>query len=209
MCFSVNGHKSVPASLYKQTIRGHSMFHFWPRYSTFRAHNYNDVIMSAMASQIISLTIVYPIVYSGADQRKHQSSASLAFVRGIHRWPVNSPHKRPVTRKMFPFNAVIMSATYFGSLAVYILQLASPSSHSFDINILYLHSIWRCCYTSIYRHISSWEYSKISVKLVLIRIFECMKSAVRIYRKWINMMQRGYIPTIYLALNTVLLCGLT
>ena len=39
---------------------------------------------------------------------KHQSSASLAFVRGIHRWPVNSPHKGPVTRKMFPFDDVIM-----------------------------------------------------------------------------------------------------
>ena len=57
-----------------------------------------------MASQITSLTIVY----SDADQRKHQSSASLAFVRGIHRGPVNSPHKWPVTRKMFPFNDVII-----------------------------------------------------------------------------------------------------
>ena len=64
--------------------------------------------MGAMASQITSLTIVYSIVYSGADQSKHQSSASLAFVRGIHRGPVNSPHKRPVTRKMFPFDDVIM-----------------------------------------------------------------------------------------------------
>ena len=41
--------------------------------------------------------------------RKHQSSASLAFVRGIHRGPVNSPHKWPVTRKMFPFDDVIMN----------------------------------------------------------------------------------------------------
>ena len=64
--------------------------------------------MSVMASQIISLTIVYWIVYSGADQRKHQSSASLAFVRGIHRWPVNPPHKGPVTRSMFPFDDVVM-----------------------------------------------------------------------------------------------------
>ena len=46
--------------------------------------------------------------YSGADQRKHQSSASLAFVLGIHRGPVNSPHKWPVTRKMFPFDDVII-----------------------------------------------------------------------------------------------------
>ena len=64
--------------------------------------------MGTMASQITSLTIVYSTVYSGADQRKHQSSASLAFVRGIHRRPVNSPHKGPVTRKMFPFDDVIM-----------------------------------------------------------------------------------------------------
>ena len=64
--------------------------------------------MGAIASQITSLTIVYSIVYSDADQRKHQSSASLALVRGIHRGPVNSPHKWPVTRKMFPFDDVIM-----------------------------------------------------------------------------------------------------
>ena len=50
----------------------------------------------------------YSTVYSGADQRKHQSSVSLAFVLGIHRWPVNSPHKSPVTRKRFPFGDVIM-----------------------------------------------------------------------------------------------------
>ena len=69
---------------------------------------YRDVIMSTMASAITSLTIVCRTIYSGADQRKHQSSASLAFVRGIHWWPVNSPHKWPVRRKIFPFNGVIM-----------------------------------------------------------------------------------------------------
>ena len=67
---------------------------------------YNDVVMSAMASKITSLTIVYSTVYSGVSQRNHQSSASLAFVWGIHRWPVNSPHKGPVTRKMFSFDDV-------------------------------------------------------------------------------------------------------
>ena len=67
-------------------------------------HHYNDVIMSAMVSQITSLTIIYWTVYSGAEQRAYQSSASLAFVRGIHRWPVNSPHKWPATRQMFPFD---------------------------------------------------------------------------------------------------------
>ena len=61
----------------------------------------SGVVMSAMTSQITGITIVYSIVFSGADQRKHQSSASLAFVRRIHRWLVNSPHKGPKTRKMF------------------------------------------------------------------------------------------------------------
>ena len=70
--------------------------------------HYSDVIMSTMASQIARVSIVYSAVRSGVDRRKYQSSASLAFVRGIHRWPVNSPHIWPVTRKMFPFDDVIM-----------------------------------------------------------------------------------------------------
>ena len=65
--------------------------------------HYSDAIMTAMASQITSLTIVYSTVYSGADQRKHQNSASLAFVRGIHRRPVNDA-------EMFPFDDVIMNS---------------------------------------------------------------------------------------------------
>ena len=64
--------------------------------------------MGAIASQITSLTIVYSTVDSGADQSKHQSSASLAFVWGLHRGPGNYPHKWPVTRKIFPFDDVIM-----------------------------------------------------------------------------------------------------
>ena len=58
----------------------------------------------AIVSPITSLTIVYSTIYSGADQ----SSVSLAFVKGIHRWSVNSSHKGPVTRKMFPFDDVFM-----------------------------------------------------------------------------------------------------
>ena len=68
--------------------------------------HYNDFIMGVIASQITSLMIVYSIVYSGADQRKNKCFASLTFVRGIHRWPVISPHKGPVTRKMVPFDDV-------------------------------------------------------------------------------------------------------
>ena len=68
----------------------------WPR----NLH-YSNVIMSAMASDINGVLVVCSMVYSGADQRKHQSSASQALGRGIHRWPVDSPHKRPVTQKYF------------------------------------------------------------------------------------------------------------
>ena len=67
--------------------------------------HYSDVIMGAMASQIIGVSIICSAVCS---ERKHQSSASLAFVRGIHRSPVDSPHKGPVSRKMSPFYDVIM-----------------------------------------------------------------------------------------------------
>ena len=83
----------------------------WRKYAPLdldALEHYRDVIMGAVASQTTSLTIVYSTVYSEADQRKHQSSASLTFVWGIHRRPVNSPHKWPVTRKMFPFDDVIM-----------------------------------------------------------------------------------------------------
>ena len=65
------------------------------------------VIIGAMASQFTSLMIVYSTVYSGADQRKHQSSALLAFLRWFHRWPMNSPHKGPVAQKMFSIDDVI------------------------------------------------------------------------------------------------------
>ena len=74
----------------------------------YRWWHYSDVIMVEIASQITSLPIVFLTVYSGAGQRKHQGPASLVSVRGIHRSPVNSPHKGPVTRKMFPFDNVMI-----------------------------------------------------------------------------------------------------
>ena len=80
-------------------------------YDVIVAH-YNAVIMGAMASGITSLPIVYATIKSGADERKHQSSSSLTFWRGIHRWPVNSQHKGPVSRKMFSFDDVIMTTSY-------------------------------------------------------------------------------------------------
>ena len=71
-----------------------------------RPNHYSDVIMSTMASLITCLASVNSTVHPGADQRKHQSSASLAFVLRIHRRPVN--YKWSVTQKMFPFDDVIM-----------------------------------------------------------------------------------------------------
>ena len=85
----------------------HLMVRMRQKMSSSKSH-YSNVIMGAIASQITSLTIVYSTVHSGAHQRKHQSSVSLTFVRGIHREPVNSPHKWPVTWKMFSFDDVIM-----------------------------------------------------------------------------------------------------
>ena len=104
----------------------------------YRAH-YGDVIMGRIASQITSLTIVYSTIYSDADQRKHQSSGSLAFVRGIHWGPVNSPHKWPVTRKMFPFHDVIMYWPFMrwihrspvGSLH------EGPAARRIDVSLMY------------------------------------------------------------------------
>ena len=93
--------------------------------------------MSAMASQITSLRIVYSTVYSSGDQRKHQSSASLAFVRGIHRRPVNSPHKGPVTRKMFPFDDVIMTQLSNGEKSFGI---------SFPAKRTTLRNLWVTCF---------------------------------------------------------------
>ena len=98
--------------------------------------HYSDIIMGAIATQITSLTIVYSAVYSDADQRKHQSSASLAFVRGIHRWPVNFPQNWPLTRKMFPFDDVIMSkngmSNYLRVIFVEIIRytnIGKPNPH--------------------------------------------------------------------------------
>ena len=95
----------------------------------------NDVITSAFASQITGVPIVYSTVCSEAEQRKYQSSASLAFVRGIHRWP----HEGPVTRKMFPFDDVIMISNRF---SLYLIK--------------YFNIIKHCCTTFLIIK-SSWS----------------------------------------------------
>ena len=74
--------------------------------------------MNTMACQTTGVSIVCSTVCSGADQRKHQNSASLAFVMGIQRWPVDSPHKGLVTRKMFPFVDVIIIPADHGGVTI-------------------------------------------------------------------------------------------
>ena len=92
---------------------------YWSRYGTnFKSCTLNDNTetpkwarwhLKSPASPLFAQSFV-----QAADQRNHQSSASLAFVRGIHRWPVDYPHKGPVTRKMFPLDDIIMENTIKG-----------------------------------------------------------------------------------------------
>ena len=135
-------------------------------------HNlYSDVIMGAMASQITSLTIVYSTVYSGADHRKHQSSASLAFVRGIHRWPVYSPHKWPVTRKMFPFDDVIIFNLLWPTIWIVclhdVLLICNLDSHNISIR-KWLLKITNLCL---------WSNANISGTLASVANFEAILNA--------------------------------
>ena len=117
--------------------------------------------MSAMASQITSLTIVYWTVYSirRRSKRKHQSSTSLAFVRGIHRWPVNSPHKWPVMRKMLPFDDVIKV----------LCHLWQAPNNSRSVNFASWRKVFVCfVYTRIptYFNIISWYINMTFICLI-------------------------------------------
>ena len=107
--------------------------------------HYYDVIMSTMASQITSLTVVYSIIYTGADQRKNQSSTSLAFVGGIHQWLVNSPHKRPVMQTMFPFDIIMGKDIFAFSIILFtdITHVAETLHHGRQVHInLYIINSW-------------------------------------------------------------------
>ena len=115
MMTSSNGnsfHVTGPTGNSPQKIVSRKMFPF------------DDVMLSTMASQITSLTIVYSTVYSGTDQTRHQRSASQAFVMGIHRWPVNSPHKWPVTQK---------------NVSIWWRH------HEWSGTVIFMHVIWNIC----------------------------------------------------------------
>ena len=126
-------------------------------------HHYDDVIMTMLASQITSLPVVCSIVYSDVNQRKHQSSASLAFVREIHRGPVNFPHKWPVTRKMFPFDDVIMTSVghTMNNVAVFTTHKLYFANGLYAFNAIVPHThncrTWhvQAITTLSYRHINN------------------------------------------------------
>ena len=120
--------------------------------------------MNSLASQITSLTIVYSTVYSGANQRKHRSSAWRAFVQGIHRWPVNSPHKGPVTRKMFRFDDVIMTPTV-GTLLWFVgIGRVVPVLHALGQSCEETRRIW---IHQSQEFTNSWWYHYITVIIMI------------------------------------------
>ena len=122
----------------------HYFVHYVLAYSG--VDHYSDVIMDTMTSQITGVPIVCSTDATCADQRKHQSSVSLAFVRGIHRWPVNSQHTRPATRKMFSFDDVIMLQYVFRTL-------------TFPSHFLYCPITYSCWYVtpfSLYTDLVYW-----------------------------------------------------
>ena len=137
--------------------------------------------MSAIASQITSLTIVCSTDYSDADQRKHQSSASLAFVRGIHRWPMNSPHKGSVTRRMFPFDDVTMLCIHW-TLQKYLLLTK---------------------FSSTFNEFSAWVSNHIHVKVCGVITHPCpnfnsglTKQSLKLEHTWVTTSNCFYIDLI-------------
>ena len=153
--------------------------------------HYGDDIMGAMASQITSLAIVYSTVYSDANQRKHQSSASLAFVRGIHRGPMNSPHKWPVTRKMFPFDDVIIA---YASLMTRISFVSLRICITMRLVIIneFCKKLYLCIPFYLYKHIfdliTAWtsNYAYHNVWDEIINPFSKFNSATVDVWEWIS-----------------------
>ena len=131
------------------------LFYMLQIYIYILVYHNNDVILSAMASQITSSTIVCSSGYSSADQRKHQSSAALAFVQRIQWRPVNSPHKGPATRKIFPFDDVIIAFIHLVPSQIAVLyEILFKLSHFIDVIM-----------TFVWNHVG-WKNPNTSVKLL-------------------------------------------
>ena len=135
----------------------------------FFTHHYCDFIIGTIAYRITSLTVVYSAVYSDAVHRKHQSSALLAFVWGIHQGPVNSPHKWPVTRKCFHLmTSSWMSIQWkypFALIPLLMLWLLQIFVHAITVcSVKICAEIW--CdliivnWIKMEQHFSSFEYQR-------------------------------------------------
>ena len=135
--------------------------------------HYSDVIMGSMASEIISLTIVYSTVYWGADQRKHQSSASLAFVRGIHRWPAQMASNaenasiwwrhHEVWRSCTSRDRRAIQACVFFMYGWHFYIIWNISSYRFAIGlrtVLFLHEDGGILQTVLQDYFPKWKQSK-------------------------------------------------
>ena len=146
--------------------------------------HYSDVILGAMSSQFTSLTIVHSTVYSGADQKKHQRSASLAFLWGIHRWPVNSPHKWPLTRKMFPLMTSSWAGIHWSSGNVLINKIyVLTSNKTVSVVSLWSHILlaWINC-IAVYQYISA--YGLLWLKPAFCAWWICIQMHVQIAFLW-------------------------
>ena len=106
---------------------------WWPVY----AIHHSDVIISAMASPG---AIICSTICSGTDQRKHQSSTSQAFVRGIHWWPVDSPHKGPVMWKMLPSDDAMINMAVNRQQAI-VKPITNQLTDVYTFKI-YLNTTW-------------------------------------------------------------------
>ena len=134
--------------------------------------------MSAMASQITGASSVCSTVHLCADQRNYQSFPSLAFLRGIRRWPVDSPHKR----KMFPFDESPWNNSGFLLPANQMpyLKISPVSIVNFVQNIYHMIHWNRnvAIFVIILRHFYHWQFRKLSKRQLLVQ------SRTKISSKW-------------------------
>ena len=98
--------------------------------------------------------------------KKTSKLDSLAFVRGIHRWPVNSPHKRPVTRKMFPFDDVIVKTKWLREWPPFASGIQCLLIVHYDIHLCCLKETWVGCWADVRNLISLLQFSNIRFWLI-------------------------------------------
>ena len=133
-------------------------------FSALRLHNWNHysgVIMDAMTSLITGVSIVCSTVCLDADQRIHQCSASLAFVRGIHRWPVN--HWVPTS-----LNAP-------GTKSIWLFFMKQLERHKFKYESKFPHDKWVVNVKEVWISIKEW----ISIKIQNVSICSATQERVQ------------------------------